>query len=86
VPSESKLEVAAIKQLVVAGWTGRNVAAGMGLMLGDAMIGVGDQRGRGRFVVGHAGSLPEDICTGVTRGAPPRSIWQDFCRVVQGAN
>jgi len=27
VPSESKLEVAAIKQLVVAGWTGRNVAA-----------------------------------------------------------
>ena len=26
-PSESKLEVAAIKQLVVAGWTGRNVAA-----------------------------------------------------------
>ena len=26
-PSESKLEVAAIRQLVVAGWTGRNVAA-----------------------------------------------------------
>jgi hypothetical protein len=27
VPSERKLDVAAVKSLVVAGWTGRNVAA-----------------------------------------------------------
>ena len=27
VPSERKLDVAAIKSLVIAGWTGRNVAA-----------------------------------------------------------